>query len=404
MRLSSLIRYAPAAFAFCGLALFAFERASTPAEGQSNFIQDGEAGFVVSDISFVFSGDASETGACPQGLSQNALANLFGREAEPEQQQRFREMLADAELNPCLNPQSAGPDPDFRTVAGHSAPLTGGIDLDGQDSRANGRAAPGTCAHEDFRAANGSRGIDNQFFRVMGCTNGYQPGGQANGFAIEMLTGAWGILIALEGVDDLRNDDEVQVGIYANADPIQLSPAREPVASATYAAIQDPRFRATARGRIVDGVLSTDPVDVRFPSITNGLYLERPLRDARLRMNVGSDGALEGILAGYAPVEELYDFTFGYRDGATAAGELAPVRARAITGLGRAATLGYSCNGVYHALLENADGHPDPATGRCTSISTQYHIRAIPAFVIEAETSSANDDLEQSRSDGAPSY
>src|SRR3546814_8918148 len=80
-----------------------------------------------------------------------------------------------------------------------------------------------------------------------------------------MLTGSWGILITLSGVDDIRNDDDVEVGFFANADPIQLSPLRAPLSYGTYAIDQDPRFRAKAHGRIKDGVLTSDPVDVRFP-------------------------------------------------------------------------------------------------------------------------------------------
>ena len=41
---------------------------------------------------------------------------------------------------------------------------------------------------------NGERGIDNQFFRVVGCSNSYQSTGQSNGYVIEMYTGSWGIL------------------------------------------------------------------------------------------------------------------------------------------------------------------------------------------------------------------
>ena len=123
----------------------------------------------------------------------------------------------------CLNPEVAGPDPGFRTV---KVPETKayGIDLDGRDSRAKGKPAPGTCAHDDLSGMNGEHGIDNQFYRLVGCSNSYQSTGQSNTFAIEMLTGSWGILIALSGVDDIRNDDSVEVGIYANADPIELSP------------------------------------------------------------------------------------------------------------------------------------------------------------------------------------
>lgn len=88
--------------------------------------------------------------------------------------------------------------------------------------------------------------------------------GQSNTFAIEMLTGSWGILFALKGVDDLRNDDEIEVSVFANADPIRLSPTRQALANVTYAALQDPRFRAATRGKIVNGVLTSEPVDMRF--------------------------------------------------------------------------------------------------------------------------------------------
>src|SRR6201999_1920390 len=100
---------------------------------------------------------------------------------------------------------------------------------------------------------------------------------------IPMYAGEWGILLTLRGVHDPRNSDNVEVGIYASADPLQLSPTRQALSDATYAIDQDPRFRATAHGRIVNGVLTTDPVDVRFHWVVNSIHLERPLQDARLR-------------------------------------------------------------------------------------------------------------------------
>jgi hypothetical protein len=205
-----------------------------------------------------------------------------------------------------------------------------------------------------------------------------------------MLTGSWGILITLDGVDDIANDDEVEVGFLSNADPIRLSPDREPLEYATYTADQDPRFRATARGRIKDGVLTTEPTDVRFHHVVNSMLLERSLRDARVQMTLSDTGTLEGYLAGFAPVEEMYDLQYGYRSGRDRHGNLAPIRLRQGTGNGAAFVLGHTCQGAYYALYDNADGHPDPATGKCTSISTQYRLEAIPAFVIDAEPAVAD--------------
>jgi hypothetical protein len=380
-----------------------------------SFVQEGRAGFVVADISYALSKDAEETGACPDGMTTGLNPETAGYSAGPvtpggapaagvqraqggagEEALRryFAQLMEPGRANACMNPEEFKPDPNFKTVKVRDIKAYG-IDLDGQESRASAKPAPGTCAHDDLQGMNGERGIDNQFYRVVGCSKSYQSTGQSNGYTIEMLTGSWGILITLDGVDDIRNDESVEVGLFANADPIELSPNREPLRNATYAIDQDPRFQARTRGRIKDGVLTTDPVNVRFHKITNGIYLERPLNDARVSMTLSPDGVLEGYLAGYTPVEDIYDFQYAYRNGRKADGSPADRRLIMISAHGQAAVLGHTCNGAYYALHELADGNRDPKTGRCSSISTQYRIKAIPAFVVDAETKSVNDDLER---------
>jgi hypothetical protein len=284
-----------------------------------------------------------------------------------------------------MRPERGAPDPDFHVVTGPNVPVIGGIDLDQQDSRASGRPAPGTCAHDDFTGMQGERGIDNQFFRVAGCISTFQPGGQTADLVTEMFTGSWGILITVSGIEDKLNDPSVDVGFYGNADPIELSAARVPLANASYTASSDPRFRAVAHGRIVNGVLTSDPVDVRFYSVFNTVRTERPLRDARVQLRFAPDGSLEGYLAGYTPVEAMYDVQFGFRSGTEVSGAPASPQLLNTRSIGQANFIAhYSCHGAYQALLQNADGHRDPVTGRCTSISTQYHIKAIPAFVVDS--------------------
>lgn len=113
------------------------------------------------------------------------------------------------------------------------------------------------------------------------------------------------MLITLDGIDDVRNDNDVQAGIYAAADPIELSPNREPIPNASYAISQDPRYRSTTRGRIRNGVLTTDPADVRSYKVTNSIYSTRQLNRAVRRMTIAADGSLDGFLAGYSSVDNL---------------------------------------------------------------------------------------------------
>jgi hypothetical protein len=369
------------------------------------WVKDGKVGFVVTDFGFALSKDAGQTGACPDGWTLGNVeayqASPEGKRLEGETEQDYsrrinmgaqRLSVAPNGQNLCTNPEAGKPDPSWRTVTVPNIPAYG-IDLDGQDSRAKGRVAPNTCAHDDFRGFNGEKGIDNQFFRVVGCTRSYQSTGQSWDNTIELRTGSWGVLITLAGVDDIRNDPSVEVGIYASADPIQLSPTREPVDFATYAIMQDPRFRATTHGRIVNGVLTTDPVDVRIYKVTGGMYSERPLQGARLQVTIAADGRLQGYLAGYAPVDAIYDHQFGFRSATDAKGQPAPLGLRLNTSNGNARVNNLTCQGAYFAIRALADGYPDK-DGRCTAISTQYQIKAIPAFVVDTATTSTNAALD----------
>ncbi|MGI9294018.1 MAG: hypothetical protein ACR2PS_08550 [Pseudomonadales bacterium] len=385
-------------------AVFMIANFSTAVLAQHDFFQNGEAGFVVSHIEYALGEDAENSGACPEGMTVGysdpgaAFHNLPAlrrqeSEAEDKHVRRvFRAAFSGEETkNYCLNPELGSSRSTFRTVSGKNLAAEG-IDLDGVHSESEDKPTTGTCRHDDFLGEDGQRGVDNQFFRVVGCSKSFQSTGLSNTYSIEMLTGAWGILIALNGVDDLHNDDYVEVGIHANADPIRLSPNREALQYATYAIDQDPRFRATTVGRIKDGVLTTDPVDVRFHKITNGMGMERPLIDASLHVSVSQEGILEGYLAGFTPVEDMYDLQYGFRKGMQG-GDLAPLRLRAGSAIGQAHVLGHTCDGAYYALYQHADGSFDSEMGQCTSISTQYRIKAIPAFVVDVPTASVNEDL-----------
>jgi hypothetical protein len=221
---------------------------------QNDVFRNGEAGFVVTEIAYGLGPDAKA--ACPAGMTAGvrglieALAKTpAGQRKEGESEQQYGRRLSIAVnttpdgKNICMNPALAAPDPGWRMVSGRNLKVDG-IDLDARDPGTGRKHDVATCSHEEFQGSQGERGIDNQFYRVVGCTTGFQPTGQANGFQTEMYTGSWGILLTLKGVDDLRNDPDVQVGIFVNADPIQLSAARAALPHATYAA---ERWRADDR-------------------------------------------------------------------------------------------------------------------------------------------------------------
>ena len=344
----------------------------------SSFLRDGTAGFVVTHFRYALGKDSVVSGACPAGMSKNVL-EIFaeapgGARQSGESDEAYAARLkagsetysrtADGKSF-CTNPELASTDFHYRTLA--ASAWKEGIDIDGK------------------------KGIDNQFYRAVGCNKSFQSNGQSNAFETEMYTGSWGILIELGDVDDLFNDGDVAVGISANADPMQLSPTRQALPYATYAKSQKDIHRAEAKGRIKGGVLSSDPVDVTLVNVVNGMRLKRVLRDARIVGTVSKDGVMKGVLAGYAPVVAQYDLQFGYRNGTDIKGQPANPRLRLGTAHGAAQVLGHTCQGAWQALHGLADGHPDPKTGRYTSISTQYIFEAAPAFIVDVDTSSVNE-------------
>jgi hypothetical protein len=366
------------------------------------FMRDGEAGFVVTQFGYALGPDASETGSCTDGMFKN-VTEIYGESEEGrrrpgENDEEYSKRLEDGGKSIsatadgkdyCTNPQLAPPDPHARY---HSNPLAraDGLNLDGKVSRSKTDMASGRL---DFTGLNGTPGVDNQFWRVVGCSKAYQKAGHAVGFGMEMYTGSWGLLVKLDDLDDLKNDDHVVVRLYSNADPMQISPTREALEYATYAFDRDPNYQAETTGKLKNGVLTTELFDFRFKRVTNAMYVDRPLNKARIQATLSPNGTIKGYLAGYTPVEQLYDFQFGYRSAKAANGKPAELRRIIGTANGAARTLGYTCQGMYQGLLRFADGDFDAKSRKFTSISTQYRFEARPAFIVDVETKSANEKL-----------
>jgi hypothetical protein len=316
----------------------------------------------------------ADPATCPRGLNPNE-ADYHG--FTPEQRRdavrpEFETQPIAGHPDTCRNPE-AFPDPGFLTAQG-DGPVVG-LDLDGLHSS---RAEPGpdTCPHDDFRGVAGERGIDNQFWRLVGCVRGYQPGhavqsGESS--SVNIKDGSFTLLFEITGVDDIRSDDAIAVRVFSSRDGVQLDGAGNILPGSSHSVHEDLRYHSgVAPGRIENGVLEAGPIDLRIEYKAQVYETDYFLRDAQIRMELLPDGGARGLVAGYWDLESLYRHRAGHR------------RAR-----GAAATLGYMCSGLYHALPRLADGHPDPETGRCTSLSTVHGFDAVPAFVIHRELQTA---------------
>jgi len=315
---------------------------------------------------------------CPQGfertVEENFLATLSPDERERILRPEYAEEYANAWKgdflngpggeNVCQNPKAFLDDPRHPPHRGIQSRVAYGLNLDGTP---DGRATPLTCEHPKFAGLNGDPAVDNQLYRALGCyksTRGTAESEQSLGGALDAF------LIELRGVDDLRNDRRVEVGVYSlEADDLVLqSPGGEPLSHQSFRVSSNPQWRNETTGRILNGELHVDHLDrlyLRYRMSTWGAFGEaysHEFRRVRFKLKLEADGGLTGIMGGYRPLWNIS--TIGYCCRATAS------------------TANMDCASEYKTFALMADGDPDPETGQCTTISAAHRIGGIPAFVI----------------------
>lgn len=234
---------------------------------------NGVMGFVVQDFAppVVPGMDACPKGTAPRlrevylrTLPQAEQARLRLKENEKELTDRWHAYAFDGKgANICSQPDrfQHAPYPTVESKFGL------GLDLDGAAARTS---TGSTCSHQNFQSPIGEQGIDNQEYRAMGCTLEMRGADGQGGDALTGMkqfhaSGEWTQVILLRGVDSLRNDPQVEV-VYANtADRPEVDTKGNFLRGVSFTVSdKGARHRNVLRGRIVDGVLTTEPGDIRL--------------------------------------------------------------------------------------------------------------------------------------------
>ena len=240
-----------------------------------------------------------------------------------------------------------------------------GVNLDGTP---DGRATAKTCRHEKFTGVDGEPAVDNQLYRAVGCMR--SSGGEYLGFlnAGVRTRAASRVLMEISGIDNEVNDDAVEVTLYKGTSPaIAKDAANKALAWQTHEIDRRaPQFTQRLRGRIVDGVLITEPQAVRWPTSVRLEPFAFDISDMQLRLKMTEEGA-EGMLVGYQSLESLWRFL-----------------ARVGTLVDPTANM--SGPTLYAALHRYADGGKDPQTGQCTAISAAHKVGFVRAFIVHPPT------------------
>ncbi|PLK27797.1 hypothetical protein C0V78_04375 [Novosphingobium sp. TH158] len=349
--------------------------AESPAQALPAPPANGVMGFVVSDFTppVIQGKDACPDGPALKlrdsylaGLDPGERARLTLKENEKELTSRWQATAFGPNgTNLCSQPDMFKR-PEMRTV---QSKVAWGLDLDeggGGD----------TCAHEGFTTPTGETGIDNQEYRALGCKLEWRgvdgmTGDQEVGLKQFYSSGEWTQVILLKGVDSLQNDPQVEV-IYANTPDRPVIDGKGNWLRGMTFSISDtaPRHRNVLKGKIVNGVLTTEPATIKLAQ-TWGQGGTRDIRGnrgkweyhkARIRLAFQPDGSMKGMLGGYRPVFD-------------------PILSPSLGGAGSALVAGIDCAAELAALKKLADGLKDPKTGKCTGISGAQRMAAIPAFV-----------------------
>ena len=346
---------------------------ASPAMADDTAPPGGTIGYVATSMYWAVHQSADGKAECPNGLNEGprehfkALFPADGTKRPVADTQLRRE--ADGYF-PTLNEEP------FKFHLSQSK-IAKGLNLDGK------------IDENDFLSADGEKGIDNQLFRVLGCVRGYRaPDGDAYFFDNNTLVNdrynRW--LFELSGVDSLVNDDDITVTTYRGLDTL-LKKADGNGMLAGGSQVVDvkwgARYVATLKGKIKDGLLTTDPTDVVFPWATFGIPTDREMRDMRMQIKILPTGGT-GLIAGYTVLENWYRQTL--RSSSTHHQAYGDV----------------SLPSVYRALRRAADGHPDPKTGENTTLSSALDVTLTQVHIIHPDRpiAQAEDSMKAAKAAG----
>ncbi len=331
--------------------------AGTVFAGDSSVLPEGKIGYVLTHKYWaVYQTPEGET-ECPNGFNlgpREQFALLFPNDGT-------KRTLLETQLareSEVYHPGTSEEPFPFHEAVGNTAP---GLNLDGRiDSN-------------DFVSPDGDQGIDNQLYRALGCVVGYRgPDGAFYHFSNVWLQryGVNRLLIEITDIDNLTNDDEVTVTTYRGLDNLLTDASGKGFISGGTQRVDarwGKRFIREFKGKIVDGVLTTNALDIGIPwSEPFNTHTIQWMKDVRFSLKLSPESA-EGILGGYVDIDDwnrrlvrsLSTHHSSYGQG--------------------------SAPSLYRALVKVADAYPDPQTGENTAVSAAVELKFVQTHILHPE-------------------
>jgi hypothetical protein len=257
-----------------------------------------------------------------------------------------------------VNPWAAD-DPGQPQVTGR---IGDGFNLDGKVKTA------------DFISPDGEKGIDNNLYRAWGCDAPWRGNGNATldlRANDKMQDGLYTMVLRVSGNQDPMNDSDATVEIGYSPDKI-VKDARGSVSVDYSYRILQPAQYTKLKAKIKNGVVETEQVEHLHSPRIAWFYDQTGdtnFTKGKIRLNMSPDGhSATGLIGGYRNWRELYtENTFAQDGGQQGIREHEDHVA------------------LYYALRRNADGMPNPKTGKNDGISSVYRIKLSSAYVVDPD-------------------
>lgn len=330
---------------------------AAPLQEQSGLLAQGRIGYVVYNRHWSLYQTGNGKAECPGGFNDGPREE-FKKLYDTAKQRTVVDTQLQWEGNQW-HPSTSKYQLPFREVRSKTSY---GMNLDGK------------TGPSDFVSPEGEPGIDNQLYRVLGCVDSYRLDGSLYTFENTFLVAYPDarLLIELSGVDDLDNDDDVTVTTYRGTDNLLGGATGKdylPGGTQHVDMRWSKEYVQQLKGRIVNGVLTTEPVDsIRIPwGMTANVSPYQVFRGMRFKLKVTPRDA-QGIIAGYVDVDgwhHAHNINLSTHH----------------QSYGRA-----SSPSIVAALNRLADGYPD-ASGRNTAISAAVDLKMIQVYVVHPASS-----------------
>jgi hypothetical protein len=336
----------------CSAAVVMWSATAATASADPVELKDHKIGFALTNALWALYQTASGKEECPTGFNEGPREQfkaMFPNGGSVEKTQLAYESMVRYPLDKELKFP-------YHQVAGKTGI---GLNLDGK------------VKPTDFTSPAGEKGIDNQLYRAIGCTRLFRSPDGTYAHFTDMWVREIGfnrILFELTNVDNLNNDDDVDVTLYRGMDRLLTDATGANIVPGGSNRVDErfgKRFIRHFKGKIKDGVLTTEPVDVEWPW---AVFLARPgtylIKGMRLNIKLTDKGG-EGIIGGYADVDSW-------------AQQLVRSWSTHHSSYG-----GLSQPSLYPVLRQLADGYPD-SSGRMTAISSALKVSMVQVFIQHA--------------------